>query len=226
MSAVLERLFHEHRAYARALSLSIARRLPPQISREELIQLGELGLWQAARKFDPNHGALFTTYAYPRVRGAVFDGLRKMVDLPPALRRELTRMNASDDLVASTVPTGLPQDGEAAARLFVNTLECLGAVYVASQLGPEDAQALAAVDPTSAAEAAGTHDLLQRLRLEIRRLPERQQQVVELLYQRQLSTTECARILGINKAQVSRDHAKAIARFRKALGENDRKDAG
>ncbi len=59
---------------------------------------------------------------------------------------------------------------------------------------------------------------MRKLENEIQNLPLRQQKVIEMLYRRQLSTTECARVLGVNKAQVSRDHAKAIDHFRDALG--------
>ena len=37
-----------------------------------------IGLLEAASRFDPEAGAHFMTFAYYRVRGAIYDGLRQM----------------------------------------------------------------------------------------------------------------------------------------------------
>jgi len=61
---------------------SIARRLkgrlPSQIELEELKSAGHLGLVKAADSFDPSRGVQFNTYAEPRIRGAMIDGLRAL----------------------------------------------------------------------------------------------------------------------------------------------------
>ena len=44
--------------------------------------LGCKGLLEAAQRYDDRHGVAFTTFAYYRVRGAMFDGLRSMGWLP------------------------------------------------------------------------------------------------------------------------------------------------
>lgn len=44
-----------------------------------LISAGMLGYSQALRKFDPNRGVKFKTYAEHRIKGAVLDEVRKMI---------------------------------------------------------------------------------------------------------------------------------------------------
>src|SRR4029078_7285804 len=44
----------------------------------ELEAWGREGLLDAARRFEPDRGVSFRTFAYYRVRGAMLDGLRKM----------------------------------------------------------------------------------------------------------------------------------------------------
>src|SRR6476646_2648887 len=45
---------------------------------DELISYGQVGLLEAADRFDAKVGANFLTFAHYRIKGAIFDGLRKM----------------------------------------------------------------------------------------------------------------------------------------------------
>ena len=51
--------------------------LPPGVDVENLESAGVLGLVEAAGKFDPTRNAQFKTYAYLRIRGAIYDELRR-----------------------------------------------------------------------------------------------------------------------------------------------------
>src|SRR5690349_25022918 len=48
---------------------------------DELMAYGQVGLLEASERFDPKVGANFLTFAHYRIKGAIFDGLRKMGDL-------------------------------------------------------------------------------------------------------------------------------------------------
>jgi RNA polymerase sigma factor (sigma-70 family) len=60
-----------------ALASKLARRLPPSFELEDLVQQGQIGLMQAAERFDPERGSSFPMYAQRRVRGAMFDFVRR-----------------------------------------------------------------------------------------------------------------------------------------------------
>ncbi len=60
------------------LAWRIRKKLPPHVDVEELIGEGNRGLVEAARAFEPERGLRFSTYAHYRIRGAIFDCLRKM----------------------------------------------------------------------------------------------------------------------------------------------------
>ena len=70
----------------------VVDRLPvaslPQISRDDLISSGVIGLLKAADSFDPSRGIKFKTYAIPRIRGAIIDELRKLDWIPRSLRKK------------------------------------------------------------------------------------------------------------------------------------------
>src|SRR5215470_10243134 len=57
-------------------------RLPSGVDAENLESAGVLGLVEAANRFDPERGVKFETYAYPRIRGAVVDEMRRNSCLP------------------------------------------------------------------------------------------------------------------------------------------------
>ena len=62
--------------------------LPAHLRTEELEGAGIVGLLLAVDGFDPNHGVDFSTYAQPRIRGAILDELRKLDPLPRSARQK------------------------------------------------------------------------------------------------------------------------------------------
>ena len=57
----------------RSIALKLAPKVPDHIHIDDLVGEGYLGLVEAMRLFNPERQVLFTTYAYPRVRGAMID---------------------------------------------------------------------------------------------------------------------------------------------------------
>jgi RNA polymerase sigma factor (sigma-70 family) len=62
------------------------KHLKGKVDLEELVSDGMIGLARAVRGFDPNRGLKFTTYASPRIRGAMLDAIRER-DWVPRLAR-------------------------------------------------------------------------------------------------------------------------------------------
>jgi RNA polymerase sigma factor for flagellar operon FliA len=61
---------------------------------QELVQVGWLGLLEARRRFDPNRGIKFSTFATYRIRGAMLDHLRApLIRLPRARQRQLAEID-------------------------------------------------------------------------------------------------------------------------------------
>ncbi len=66
--------------------------LPKNVSRDDLVSLGMMGLFDALNKFDINRDLKFDTYASFRVRGAIIDGLRKEDWLPRSAREKAKKL--------------------------------------------------------------------------------------------------------------------------------------
>ncbi|HTQ98800.1 MAG TPA: sigma factor, partial [Candidatus Acidoferrum sp.] len=61
-------LFEENLALVKSIAQHICVRLPPGQTIDDLIQVGMIGLLEAARIYDPSLGASFKSYASIRIR--------------------------------------------------------------------------------------------------------------------------------------------------------------
>src|ERR1700710_3078151 len=71
-------LLTKYGPYVRSLAVTVRRQFNSQLELDELMSYGQVGLLEAADRFDPKLGANFLTFAHYRIKGAIFDGLRKM----------------------------------------------------------------------------------------------------------------------------------------------------
>lgn len=199
--------------YAKALALEIAKGIG-HADRDELIASAYLGLAQAAAAFDATLGVTFETFAYYRIRGAVFDGLRKSSGLPRRSRARIAAEAAADALVQEE-GRAAGTNAEAAAQGFANAIRGLGIVFAASGMdrdaGPEPAA------PDTAADSLELRELRERLREAIASLPDELRSLVESLYLEEKSMTECAARLGVHKSTLSRQHTRAIRMLQASL---------
>lgn len=79
----------------------------PSFDIEDLEQIAQIALWDSARRFDHSRGFQFSSFAVPRVNGAVLDSLRKML---PSSRWELRvarEEGTEDELIESRYTASL-----------------------------------------------------------------------------------------------------------------------
>lgn len=70
---------------------------------DDLVQEGFVGLLEACRRFDAGRGASFSTFAYPRIAGAMDDLLRRLDHLPQGQRATLKRVESARARLAQTL---------------------------------------------------------------------------------------------------------------------------
>ncbi len=71
-------LVEQHLPLVQAIARKVKKTLGARIELDDLVAYGAKGLVEAAERYDARPGVAFTTFAYYRVRGAMFDGLRTM----------------------------------------------------------------------------------------------------------------------------------------------------
>lgn len=85
-------LILEYYPLVRTIAARLARRLPPSVDGEELVNVGVLGLIDAIDRFDPSRGVPFKNYAEIRISGSMFDSLRSGDWVPRSVRRKNNRL--------------------------------------------------------------------------------------------------------------------------------------
>ena len=101
-----------------SIAARVSRNIPVKVDMEDLIAYGEVGLAEAARDFEPNRGVEFTTFAYRRVRGAIYDGLSKMSWISRARYKRLSHDRTANKTLRAASAAGADAGAGAAGPSF------------------------------------------------------------------------------------------------------------
>src|SRR5436190_7334118 len=117
-----ERLILEHLPQVRLIARRMHDRLPENVSLDDLISAGVVGLISSVDHFDPKHNVKLKTYAEYKIRGAILDNLRGL-DWAPRQKRKMARQ-----VQAAVEATGQrlhrePTEEEIAAELQLGLAE-------------------------------------------------------------------------------------------------------
>lgn len=208
----------------RSIATKISSRLPGNINYEDLVSYGQLGLMQAAHSFDPSHRVAFQTFAYYRIRGAIYDGLSQMSWTSRSMRQRLKAENLSAQLLEQQLMARADDDYRQAslaadAAWIVQSTEQLTMVHLLSESsdsGSSEAEHYPDRGPTPD-ELASQKELCSRLKTLIAELPELEQRLIRLTYFEGLTLTEACEQIGHNKSWGSRTHSRILERFGRSL---------
>ncbi|MBV9505600.1 MAG: sigma-70 family RNA polymerase sigma factor, partial [Acidobacteriia bacterium] len=114
-----EQLILEHLPQVRLIARRIQERLPKNISLDDLVSTGTLGLISAIDNFDPAHNVKLKTYAEYKIRGAILDSLRGL-DWAPRQKRRKTKQIEAAILQAEQRLQRTPTEEEIATELSVS----------------------------------------------------------------------------------------------------------
>ncbi len=193
----------------------------------ELDALGREGLLDAARRFDPERGVSFRTFAYYRVRGAMLDGLRKMgnwsrrgharVALLQAANS--TSEGACEDLARPDIEPARAAELLRAHMASVATAMALGVFASRATEGGSIIAADRGPDPET---EYATAELGSLLRASVAELPPPEDQIIQRHYFEGESLEVVGASLGLSKSWASRLHTRAIRRLTQRLQKSAR----
>jgi len=219
-----QELIEQCQGLVRSLASKIHSKLPPYIELEDLIAYGQVGLAEAARDFDPARGSQFSTYAYYRIRGAIYDGLSKMTWFSRAQYKRLRYEQMANEVLRAEGEEGETsgkRGTEAEMRWFRDISRNLAVVYLATQK-EDDEDHTAAVPPADSSmpapsSAAIDREISQKLHELIDALPPEAGTLIRATYFEGLTLQEAGQKLGISKSWASRLHAKTLQRLGRSL---------
>ena len=225
---IREQLITQHLGVVKLIAARIASRLPSHLRLDDLYSAGLLGFLGAVEDYDPDRGVEFGAYAVPRIRGAIFDELRRLDSVPRRVRRKLKDAERVVDGLTARLERA-PLDAEVAAALSV-TEEAYRqllresvtfiSIDVAGSADPQHGTPLHTLEdvqtpsPFLSMAVKERRAILARL---VDRLPDKERQVLALYYVDQLTMVEVGRVLGVTESRVSQIHSRAVQHLRAAL---------
>jgi len=216
-------LINECQGLVRSLATTIRRKLPPNVELDDLVAYGQVGLAEAAKEFDPSRGSRFSTYAYYRIRGAIYDGLSKMSWFSRSqYKRVRTEQMADEVLRAENEQDEEPLKAgcEGDMRWFRDLSRALTVVHLTMHSGEQDDPGASlpadtsVPDPSDVVIGREIRDILHEL---IDALPEAAGNLIRATYFEGLTLQEAGDRLGVSKSWASRLHAKTLQRLARSL---------
>ncbi len=195
---------------------------------EELCSFGRFGLIDAVERWDGSTGYKFATYATKRIHGAIIDELRREDFLPKRLRARVQIYHVTrDDLVAKFGRS--PTIRELAAELGIEVTEAIDLrdeatslthlVPLAEESHAAEGRVLgASTAELSPSERAESGAMAESVKAALRRLTERQRQVLVLTFLEGMAKSEVADVLGIGRSRVTQLVQQGLENLRVQLG--------
>lgn len=208
----------------------IAMRLPGHIDKEDLINVGIIGLMSAMERFDESKNIRFETYARFRIRGAILDELRsrdtvsrsarnkdaKLEGAFATLRRELGRMPTEEE-VSDYLNISLEQYYKMlddAKGISIVHSDDLPPDYFEKYIQRDVLEKVDQGDPLSLI----THmEMKEILRNAIDSLPQKDKIVLSLYYYEELTFREIGEVLELTESRICQIHSQAILKMRSVL---------
>lgn len=210
----------------------VASGMPKSVEFDDLVGFGQFGLLDAIEKYDISNNVKFKTYAVTRIRGSIFDELRKIDWVPRSVRQKSREIE--DAIVSLESRLGRPAtDAEIAQSLNLSEEEyhkTVMKVSGTSVLSLNDAwytgddndnmsignniESPASLNPDVIAEREEIKKVIAEA---ISELPEKEKMVIVLYYHEDLTFKEIGEVLDVSESRISQLHTKANLRLRAKL---------
>lgn len=204
-------LIQETLGLVNAIAVKVRESLTHALELDELVSFGREGLVDAAGRYDASRGVPFSTYAYHRIRGAIFDGLRHQGWLA---RVEYGHFHSCANSYLMNLgdrhePDAPPVAPEERVTELASTLEDLAAIFIITGAAPDEVDG---PDPETrdGFEALADKQNHMEVRRALGNLPDRERRIIELHYYGEMTLTDTGREMGLSKSWTSRLHARAV----------------
>lgn len=228
-----DQLLYEHLQLVHHIAWRVLRTIRQEVEIDDLVSAGTIGLIKAVESFEPSRGLAFSTFAAPRIQGAILDHLRLTDDTSRSVRQKQRLVaEATDELraelgrepgayeISERLGIGVEQLWNWQLQIHQSDRVSLhgpvngadeqeGAVSSIEALIGDDAQDI---------EAEVDHrQKVEWLQEAIMELDERERLVLTLYYYKDLKLREIAEVLDVTESRVSQIRSAAIKRLRERL---------
>lgn len=194
--------------------------------REDLFQLGSIGLIKAIQNFDTSYNVKFSTYAVPMIMGEIKRFLRDdgIIKVSRSLKETYQKIHQAKENLSKILQRE-PTLEEISEELKIDKEEIIMALesgytpeYLYATIHQDDGSPVLLIDKISD-ESAEDISVVDHITLKemISKLESRERQIVVMRYFQDKTQTEIAKKLGISQVQVSRIEKKILNRMRESM---------
>jgi RNA polymerase sigma factor for flagellar operon FliA len=199
---------------------------------DDLVSWGTVGLIQAVNRFEGSRGKPFAAFAAIRIRGAIIDGLRQMDGVSRTVRRDARDVERVTKSFAEAVGRE-PMDEEARQALgwTAHRYESVISISSRKQISLDEvwrvtddeydsrrSEALADPDGEDLWRNLERTQTIEAVRKAVRRLPERERDVLRMLYLEGLNIAAVAQAMGVSSSRICQLKQRSFMRLRADSG--------
>ena len=225
-----ERLIIEYFGLVKTIAGKLAVYLGGNVEYDDLCGYGIFGLIDAIDKYDMEKDVKFETYASIRIRGAIFDHIRKLDWIPRSIRnKQKTLENARQKIENNTGST--PTDEQLMKELNIDEKEykqllletdvdniaSLDGFMESDEINSEPSDSREEDHPDAVLEKKELRALLLR---GLDTLKEQEKKVLMMYYYENMTLKEISKVLGLTESRISQVHSKALQKMKKVLGDS------
>ena len=227
-----EKIINDCLPFIKYTAYRLSHRLPPQLSVEDLISVGIMGLLDALQRFTEGRVKL-KTFAEYRIKGAMLDELRSHDWVPRSLKTKIGQIRKAHQQLERELGR-MPDEEEVAKSLEITLDE-----YYATLQSANNAVVFSFEDfkdkmheesdmdvtecipdpdsktPLELLEESSTRDALAHL---IDRLPEKEKLLLSLYYWDELTMKEIGKVMNLTEGRVCQIHSQALIRLKSQMG--------
>lgn len=201
-------LIEQYMPYASSIASRVAKSLSISMEYDDILCSARLGLLEAAKRFEEAQNVDFRTFSYYRIKGAIYDGLRKSGWLPRSVYARLKFEEASNEYLRYVSEANKTAENTTEVGVS-DTVNTLASIYIISLDANEDLD----IEDTSQEDLekrAEYHQIRTHMRDAISGLPPKEKQLVMMYYFQNRTLEEAGEKLHLSKSWTSRLHARAL----------------
>lgn len=224
-NAILE----QYLPYATSIAGKVMKTLSSAVDFDDVMCNARMGLLEATRKFDTSMNVDFKTFAYYRIKGAIYDGLRKTGWIPRSLYARIKFEQATNEYLqymAERKGATAVASRDEMTEVF-DTVNSLASIYVISlDASEEGTMEIEDKNNKNIEQSAEFQQIKQHMKEAIESLEEKERKLVKMYYFQNKTLEEAGEELGLSKSWTSRLHARALEVLFKKINQKVRADEG
>jgi RNA polymerase sigma factor FliA len=224
-----EKIILEYAPLVKVVAGRLSMYLGYSVEYDDLVGYGIFGLIDAIDKFNPEKAVKFETYASLRIRGAIFDQIRKMDWIPRTIRQkqkkinmaikeieEKTGKNATDAEIAIELAITEEDLLDWQTQMKATSIMSLNEYIEQGSEVPNDKNAPAQFEQPE--DVIEQNELKSMLSESLDLLTEKERKVIVLYYYEELTLKEISNILEVSESRISQLHTKGLQKMKTKMG--------